>query len=139
MAGLLYNGYIWMLLTYSSRGLTIGIRLEIIPTTGIRNALIPVKNMAKKPFIPAKLPVKIDYQTLLQELTKAHGSIARLDAMISQLPNPSLLERTFLTKEAVLSSQIEGTQATINEVFEYEAEGDKKDDTNKKKRHPGDY
>lgn len=89
--------------------------------------------MAKNPFIPAKLPVKIDYQELLQELTKAHGSIARLDAMISQLPNPSLLERTFLTKEAVLSSQIEGTQATINEVFEYEAEGDKKDDTNKKR------
>jgi len=89
--------------------------------------------MPKNPFIPAKLPVKIDYQELLQELTKAHGSIARLDAMISQLPNPSLLERTFLTKEAVLSSQIEGTQATINEVFEYEAEGYKKDDTNKKR------
>ncbi|MDE1970932.1 MAG: Fic family protein [Patescibacteria group bacterium] len=87
--------------------------------------------MAKNPHIPEKLPVKVDYQDLLTQITKAHGSLARLDAMIGQLPNPSLLERTFLTKEAVLSSQIEGTQATIKEVFEYEAEGQKKDDSNK--------
>lgn len=89
--------------------------------------------MAKNPHIPDKLPVKIEYQELLSQITKAHGSLARLDAMISQLPNPSLLERTFLTKEAVLSSQIEGTQATIKEVFEYEAEGQKKEDSPKER------
>lgn len=89
--------------------------------------------MAKNPHIPEKLPVKVEYQELLTEITKAHGSLARLDAMISQLPNPTLLERTFLTKEAVLSSQIEGTQATIKEVFEYEAEGQKKEDSNKER------
>lgn len=89
--------------------------------------------MPKNPHIPEKLPVKIEYQDLLSQITKAHGSLARLDAMISQLPNPSLLERTFLTKEAVLSSQIEGTQATIKEVFEYEAEGQKKEDSPKER------
>lgn len=121
------------LLTYSSGELMIRIRSNIILVTRIRNRLILILNMPKNPHIPANLPVKVEYQDLLTQITKAHGSLARLDAMISQLPNPSLLERTFLTKEAVLSSQIEGTQATIKEVFEYEAEGQKKEDSPKER------
>jgi len=80
--------------------------------------------MSKKPFIPQKLPVKIDYNPLIGHITKAHRSIASLDALLSALPNPKLLGRTLQTKEAVLSSQIEGTQATLDEVFAYEAKKD---------------
>ncbi len=89
--------------------------------------------MSKKPFIPPKLPIKIDYEPLIGHITKAHRAIAGLDALLSALPNPSLLGRTLQTKEAVLSSQIEGTQATLDEVLAYEVKNDKKESERKKK------
>lgn len=92
-----------------------------------------MKNMPKKIFIPSKLPVKIDYENLIKEITKAHRAIASLDALLLHLPNPKLLGRTMKAKEAVLSSKIEGTQATINEVFEFEAQLNRKIDMEKKK------
>lgn len=88
--------------------------------------------MSKKPFIPPKLPIKIDYEPLIGHITKAHRAIAGLDALLSALPNPGLLGRTLQTKEAVLSSQIEGTQATLDEVLAYEAVSDKNESENKK-------
>ena len=66
-------------------------------------------------------------------MTKAHASLARLDALLYQLKNPALLARTLPTKEAVLSSQIEGTQVTLSEVFEFEAKGSEKEETSKEK------
>lgn len=89
--------------------------------------------MSTKPFNLAKLPVKIDYNQLVGKLTEAHRAIASLDVLLETLPNPALLGRTMQTKEAVLSSKIEGTQATINEVLGYEAMADKKEDLVKKK------
>lgn len=88
--------------------------------------------MNKKPFIPPKLPIKIDYESLIGHITKAHRAIAGLDALLSALPNPSLLGRTLQTKEAVLSSQIEGTQATLDEVLAFEAVNDKNESETKK-------
>lgn len=88
--------------------------------------------MNKIPFIPTKLPVKIDYEPLIGHITKAHRAIASLDSLLSALPNPSLLGRTMQTKEAVLSSQIEGTQATLNEVLAHEAVVNKNEDDTKK-------
>lgn len=46
------------------------------------------------------------------------GMLAREGA---RLPNPHLLIRSFITREAVLSSKIEGTQATLGEVLAKEA------------------
>lgn len=77
----------------------------------------------KTPFDLPLLPPKVDYLALVNDLSKAHAALARLDATLSHLPNPQLIERTFLTREAVLSSQIEGTQATLEEVLREEAEG----------------
>ncbi len=88
--------------------------------------------MSKKPFIPPKLPVKIDYEPLIGHITKAHRAIASLNSLLSALPNPSLLGRTMQTKEAVLSSQIEGTQATLNEVLARDAVINKKEGETKK-------
>ena len=88
--------------------------------------------MSKKPFIPPKLPIKIDYEPLIGHITKAHRAIAGLDALLSALPNPSLLGRTLQTKEAVLSSQIEGTEATLDEVLAYEAVNNKNESATKK-------
>lgn len=88
--------------------------------------------MSKKPFILPKLPIKIDHEPLIGHITKAHRAIAGLDALLSALPNPSLLGRTLQTKEAVLSSQIEGTQATLDEVLAFEAVNDKNESETKK-------
>lgn len=88
--------------------------------------------MIKISFVPEKLPVKIDYMKFISDISKAHIAIARFDSLLSQLPNPNFLERTFVTKEAVLSSQIEGTQATLEEVFKHEAEGDNKNEIENK-------
>ena len=77
--------------------------------------------MTIKPFVPKKLPVKVIHENFLKEITNAHRAISSLNASISHLPNPKIFGRTVQTKEAVLSSKIEGTQASLNEVFEYEA------------------
>ncbi len=88
--------------------------------------------MSKKPFIPLKLPIKINYEMLIGHIAKAHRAIAGLDSLLIALPNPNLLGRTLQTKEAVLSSQIEGTQATLDEVLAYEAvDGKAKSETKK--------
>jgi Fic family protein len=93
------------------------------------------QNKDKIPFDLKKLPPDIDYSALVEHLSKAHEGLARLDETLSHLHNPALIERTFLTLEAVLSSQIEGTQATLEEVFKKEAEeGDKIKEENERGR-----
>lgn len=78
--------------------------------------------MSKIPFIPLKLPPKIDYSLLIKEIGQAHDALGQLNGLLVNIPNPDLLTTPLLTKEAVLSSRIEGTQATLKDVFEYEAE-----------------
>jgi Fic family protein len=89
--------------------------------------------MPKQPFKLPHLPTKIDYDQLIGKITEAHRAIAGLDSLLGALPNPALLGRTMQTKEAVESSKIEGTQATLEEVLQYEALADKKDGTTKQK------
>lgn len=88
--------------------------------------------MTKKPFNLPKLPPKINYESLIDHIIKAHRAIAGLNSLLNALPNPNLLGRTMQTKEAVESSKIEGIQATINEVLAYEAKPGKKEDITKK-------
>jgi Fic family protein len=78
--------------------------------------------MPKKPFIPAKLPPKISYSSLIKEIGEARDALGELRGLLINVRNFDLLTTPLLTKEAVLSSQIEGTQATLKDVFEYEAE-----------------
>lgn len=78
------------------------------------------ENIKKTPFELPLLPAKIDYTLLVSDIAKAHASLARLDETLSHLRNPKIIERTFLTREAVLSSQIEGTQTTLEEVLKEE-------------------
>lgn len=74
------------------------------------------------PFDLPNLPPALEYGDLVEYTSPAHASLARLDEILRHIPNPALIEHTFLTREAVLSSQIEGTQATLEEVFKKEAE-----------------
>lgn len=89
--------------------------------------------MSKKPFNLPKLPAEIDYDQLIGKIIEAHRAIASLDSLLGTLPNPALLGRTLQTKEAVESSKIEGTQATLEEVLQYEALAEKKEDSEKQK------
>lgn len=69
---------------------------------------------------PSNPPVDIDIgmQTLLSSADRALG---RLDGSIQTLPNPDLFVLMYIRKEAVLSSQIEGTQSSLTDVLEAEA------------------
>lgn len=78
-----------------------------------------------KAFIPAALPpvppVRIDLE-MQQLLSEADRALGRLDGSIQTLPNPDLFVFMYVRKEAVLSSQIEGTRASINDLIKAEAE-----------------
>jgi Fic family protein len=78
--------------------------------------------MAKQPFSPPPLPPDIDLTGLIKLIADAREAVARYDEAVKRLPNPVLIRRTFETQEAVLSSKIEGTQATLEEVLEFDAE-----------------
>ena len=78
-----------------------------------------------KAFIPKALPPDppIRYTEELQVLlSKADRSLARMDGIITVLPNPDLFIAMYVKKEALFSSQIEGTQASLEGVLEFEAD-----------------
>lgn len=70
--------------------------------------------------LPPKPPVKFDDE-LLNLLSEADRALARLDGIVTVLPNPDLFIAMYVKKEAILSSQIEGTQASLEGVLEFEA------------------
>ncbi len=74
-------------------------------------------------FIPKPLPpdppLELDIG-LIDLMSKASHALGRLDGMAENLPNPDLFVAMYVRKEAVLSSQIEGTQASLLNVLEYE-------------------
>ncbi len=75
-------------------------------------------------FVPKPLPFAPPIQMneeLISTLSKADQALGRLDASADILPNPDLFVRMYVRKEAVLSSQIEGTQASLTDLLEYEA------------------
>ncbi len=73
-------------------------------------------------FIPPALPPSIAFDTeLVGALSEADRALGRLAGLGSSLPNPYLLITPFLRREAVLSSRIEGTHATLSEVVVFEA------------------
>jgi Fic family protein len=73
-------------------------------------------------FVPAPLPPAIEWsQGLVAASADAHLLLGRLAGEGSRLPNPHIFIRPFLRREAVLSSKIEGTQATLGELLAAEA------------------
>ena len=74
-------------------------------------------------FIPESMPpdpsVILDSE-MIDLLSRADRNLGRLDGMTLTLPNPDMFVFMYVRKEAVLSSQIEGTQASLIDVLEYE-------------------
>jgi len=78
-----------------------------------------------KAFVPAPLPPKpalVWSAPLRRRFDDALVALGRLDAITAHLPSVSLLLYSFVRKEAVLSSQIEGTQSSLADLLLYEAD-----------------
>ncbi|MBN1243330.1 MAG: Fic family protein [Spirochaetales bacterium] len=74
------------------------------------------------PYVPCSLPLTdLDYRQLLPLVGRANAALARYDGLLRSIPNPAIMLSPLTTREAVLSSKIEGTQATVDEVLEQEA------------------
>jgi Fic family protein len=71
--------------------------------------------------LPPEPPLKID-EEMLDLLSRAHLALGRLDGAAVTLPNPDLFVSMYVRQESVLSSQIEGTQASLVDVLEYQAD-----------------
>lgn len=73
-------------------------------------------------FYPNPLPPEIEFDSaLITKLSKADQVLGRLGGEARRLPNPHILIRPFIRREAVYSSRIEGTQATLGELLAAEA------------------
>ncbi len=74
-------------------------------------------------FHPSMLPpepaLEFDLE-MVRLLSAADQRMARLDGVTSTLPNPDLFVAMYVRQEAVLSSQIEGTQSTLQDVLQFE-------------------
>lgn len=74
-------------------------------------------------FIPAALPPRLRWDAALaRAISSADRALGELAGMGRQVENPHLLIGSFITREAVLSSRIEGTQASLSDVLLYAAE-----------------
>lgn len=74
---------------------------------------------AYKSFRPSPLPPEIEMDAeMIELLTSATKSLSALDTMSTYIPNMNLFVSMYVRKEALLSSQIEGTQATLEDVLD---------------------
>jgi Fic family protein len=80
-----------------------------------------------KPFVFQKLPIEsIDFKKLSILIGATNKKISLYSGMLEALPNVDVLLAPMTVQEAVLSSRIEGTQASFSEIFKNEA-GEKYD------------
>jgi len=76
-----------------------------------------------KAFVPASLPPKPELaidSDMQNHLSRAERALAKMDGIAHALPSHNLFIAMYVRKEALLSSQIEGTQASLEDIFEVE-------------------
>ena len=98
--------------------------IHMVRTTSHRAGVFVQQPHGFKAFIPKPLPpdppIDMDAE-MWTLLSRADRALGRLDGATEILPNPDLFVYMYVRKEAVLSSQIEGTQATLIDVLEFES------------------
>ena len=100
-------------------------RLEGFPSTIFGEARRTVGAHSYVAYFPAPLPRHFELPaTLVPLLADAESALGRLAGVGQLLPNPHLLIRPYLLREAVASTMIEGTQASLAEIFELGAAGE---------------
>jgi len=71
-----------------------------------------------KPYIPIEFPPKdLTLEPFIKNIGEANRGVALFDGILRALPNPDILLAPLITNEAVLSSKIEGTQTTFEDVL----------------------
>ena len=82
---------------------------------------------AVRAFIPPPLPpdpaITIPCRFFVHLLDRATVALGRLDGITAALPSPPLFIYIYLRKEALLSSQIEGTQSSLSDLLLFESHG----------------
>jgi Fic family protein len=97
---------------------------EVRPGPPARAGRLVRQRSGYSAFIPAPLPPQPPVAlsgTLQTLLSRADRELGRLDGSIQTLPNPDLFVLMYVRKEAVLSSQIEGTQSSLQDLLAAEA------------------
>ncbi|RAV32288.1 hypothetical protein DLJ54_04050 [Corynebacterium heidelbergense] len=86
----------------------------------------------KNPFhfyLPKPLPRELEYSSeLVRELTRASSALGNLKGLSVLISDPRVLIGPYIKREALASSHIEGTQASLSDVFESEVSGDEVSD-----------
>jgi Fic family protein len=78
-----------------------------------------------EPFVPTTLPLDIshwNWEKLINKVSSASSSLAYYNGILESMINPTIFLSPLETKEAILSSRIEGTITTLDEVLKYEAD-----------------
>lgn len=90
---------------------------------GIQGVLIPIASGSEKvaAYFPNPLPPELNFLEISKALEAANHAIGELNGIISGLPDSDIMNYMYVRKEAVLSSQIEGTQSTLDDLLGYEA------------------
>lgn len=73
-------------------------------------------------------PAQLNYEKLLDPVSQATASLARYDQMLGSMHNSEILLAPLRNQEAVVSSRMEGTVSTLDELLQIEAEADGDDD-----------
>lgn len=95
---------------------------------GLTGSLIRIPSSGEeyRVFVPNPLPpdppLALDVP-LQQRMERATLALGRLDGLTAVLPDPDLFLYSYVRKEAVLSSQIEGTQSSLSDLLRFENEG----------------
>lgn len=91
-------------------------------STSGRYVVTTVAGETVRAFVPAPLPPKprLELAPLHRKLDQANQALGRLDGLAKLLPDPHLFIYFYVRKEAVLSSQIEGTQSSLSDLLLYE-------------------
>jgi Fic family protein len=91
-------------------------------SSGTPGRLVSVGGVGKA-FVPDPLPPTLDFgPRLIRTLSEADRALGELAGLGRTLPNPYLLTRPFSRREAVLSSRIEGTRASLVDLYAFEVE-----------------
>src|SRR5688500_10543769 len=76
-----------------------------------------------QPHIPETLPLKnLDWVRFIPHMGQANRELSRYAGMLDAIPNPEIFLAPLTLQEAVLSSRIEGTVETLEDVMRYEAD-----------------
>lgn len=82
-----------------------------------------------KPFIPLRLPIAgLNWEEISLDAGRANRAVARYDGLLQGIPDAGIMLSPLTAQEAVLSSKIEGTQATLGDVLQYDAGQEEKEE-----------